>query len=632
VGFELRPGVHTYKVQGGFYHLIGGMEPAEGQLPRFLQAYVHDAVNEGLNRQMQNPNLSSAHLMTLRTILERVNPYVNIFICVVDRLAANPTEEVHICITAGHTLGNGDVHHYNAPTTNEVAMIIPNKPGEVGNRDVIVQRRYGGGLQRMNELAPFYDPLQYPLLFLAGEDGWSKILRLHNNQDGARTRVSMAAYYAQRVHFSGELSALHFGGRFFQQYIVDVAAKIEQNTLNFLVLNQAQLHAELYQGVADMVEHDFQLHPTQVGQQIILPASFHGSPRFMMQAYQDAMAIVRSKGIPDVFFTFTCHPNWQEIIVELKPNQTASNRPDLVARVFQMKVKALLKGVVKIGWFSKVIGNIWIREYQKRGLPHIHLLLIFPPEQKVSTTEDIDRLVSAELPLLENTPLFETITKCLLHRPCGQEYPNAPCMVNGLCKKRYPRAFSEETTQGKHDYPVYRRRNYGRTFQKTPNGFAYDNRWVVPHNPYLTKMFNAHINVEVSAGIWSVKYLFKYVYKGPDRVVMVIVGPINEIQQYIDAKYLSAAERVNSLLSFKKHMEWPPVTQLVVHLPGQHNIIFNENEDLVVVAERAAHQKTTLTAYFAYNAQNADGRNVVYADFPADHVWKIRRKVWSARQ
>jgi hypothetical protein len=91
------------------------------------------------------------------------------------------------------------------------------------------------------------------------------------------------------------------------------------------------------------------------------------------------MAIVRSKGIPDVFLTFTCNPNWQEIIAELEPNQTASDRPDVVARVFQMKVKALLKGVAKIGWFAKVITNIWTREYLKRGLPHIHLLLIFPP-------------------------------------------------------------------------------------------------------------------------------------------------------------------------------------------------------------------------------------------------------------
>jgi hypothetical protein len=50
---------------------------------------------------------------------------------------------------------------------------------------------------------------------------------------------------------------------------------------------------------------------------------------------------------------------------------------------------------------------------------------------------------------------------------------------------------------------------------------------------------------------------------------------------------------------------------------------------LVVVPEHAAHQKTTLTAYFVYNAQNVDGKNVVYMDFPVDHVWKIRKKIWS---
>jgi hypothetical protein len=41
-------------------------------------------------------------------------------------------------------------------------------------------------------------------------------------------------------------------------------------------------------------------------------------------------------------------------------------------------------------------------------------------------------------------------------------------------------------------------------------------------------------------------------------------------------------------------MEWPPVTLLVVHLPGQHNVVFNENEDLVAVVERASCQRTTL--------------------------------------
>jgi hypothetical protein len=85
-----------------------------------------------------------------------------------------------------------------------------------------------------------------------------------------------------------------------------------------------------------------------------------------------------------------------------------------------MKVKAFLKGVAKIGWFAKVIENIYTREYKKRGLLDIHQLFIFPQEQQVSTTKDIDHLVLAELPFRENAFLFETVIKCLLHGPCGQ--------------------------------------------------------------------------------------------------------------------------------------------------------------------------------------------------------------------
>jgi hypothetical protein len=107
-----------------------------------------------------------------------------------------------------------------------------------------------------------------------------------------------------------------------------------------------------------MIKHDVQLDFAQVGQRIVLPASFRGSPCFMMQAYQDAMAIMQSKGISDVFLTFTCNPSWQEIIAKLEPNQIASDRPHLVAHVFQMKVKTLLKGVAKLRSFAKVIGNI----------------------------------------------------------------------------------------------------------------------------------------------------------------------------------------------------------------------------------------------------------------------------------
>ena len=61
------------------------------------------------------------------------------------------------------------------------------------------------------------------------------------------------------------------------------------------------------------------------------------------------MAIVRSEGLPDIFVTFTCNPKWKEIADELIPGQTAQDRPDIVSRVFNYKVKALINGLTKDG-------------------------------------------------------------------------------------------------------------------------------------------------------------------------------------------------------------------------------------------------------------------------------------------
>ncbi len=80
------------------------------------------------------------HLTTLRTILGRINLYVNVFIHVVDRRTVNLAKEIHICIIARYTPENGDVHRYNIPTENEVTMIILGEQGEVGKHDVIIQR------------------------------------------------------------------------------------------------------------------------------------------------------------------------------------------------------------------------------------------------------------------------------------------------------------------------------------------------------------------------------------------------------------------------------------------------------------------------------------------------------------
>ena len=108
----------------------------------------------------------------------------------------------------------------------------------------------------------------------------------------------------------------------------------------------------------------------------------------------------------------------------------------------------------------------------------------------------------------------------MIHGPCGVANTKPPCMQDGKCSKQYPKEFCEQTIQLADGYPMYKRPDNGLSIQK--NGVILDNLWVVPYNPYLCSKYSAHINVEICSSVTAVKYLYKYVYKGYDRVMASI--------------------------------------------------------------------------------------------------------------
>jgi len=187
----------------------------------------------------------------------------------------------------------------------------------------------------------------------------------------------------------------------------------------------------------------------------------------MAQLYQDSMAIVRQYGKPDLFITMTCNPKWEEIISALKPGEIANDRPDLVTHVFFGKLQHLLDELLKKGIFGKVVANIHVIKWQKRGLPHAHILLILHSDHKPRGPDEYDRMVFAELPDKDTHPtLFEVVTSCMLHGPCGTINPHCPCMADGVCSKGYPKAFTKHTTNTIDSYPIYRRWDDGHTFER----------------------------------------------------------------------------------------------------------------------------------------------------------------------
>ena len=285
---------------------------------------------------------------------------------------------------------NLDRRQYNQPNPNEVAVLIPSD-NNIQYRDVVLTTKQGD-LQSIHDLHPAYDCLAYPIF--GSNLGFQ--MNIQHNRD-ARSQT-IREFYAYRLHQRpNEFNIFLHGGRLFHQYIVDQYAKVEHNNIRYLRNNQSELRAEVYRGLQDQIHGD--LNPNRpIGRRIVLPSSFAGGPRHMHQLFQDAMTIVAKHSKPALFITMTCNPNWQEILDALEPNQMPNDRPDIVGRVFKQNLNALMEDITKKGIFGKCIAHVNVIEFQKRGLPHAHILIILAPDQQIDCIQSIDHAVSAELP------------------------------------------------------------------------------------------------------------------------------------------------------------------------------------------------------------------------------------------
>lgn len=142
-------------------------------------------------------------------------------------------------------------------------------------------------------------------------------------------------------------------GRLLQHFVCDAYVAVESNNLHWYKVNQKTVRADTYQAVVD-AQAGGATTGAQVGKQrVVLPTMHIGGPRFMKQLYQDTIALSTRFGRPDLFTTFTCNPNWKEVKENLLPGERATDRPDLIARVFRLKLRALLDDILK----KKVLGK-----------------------------------------------------------------------------------------------------------------------------------------------------------------------------------------------------------------------------------------------------------------------------------
>ncbi len=136
--------------------------------------------------------------------------------------------------------------------------------------------------------------------------------------------------------------------------------------------------------------------------------------------------------------------------------------------------------------------------------------------------------------------------------------------------------FSEQTLHSEDGFPEYKRPNNGRNVLKRGRGgnvTSLDNRYVVPYNPALLVKYNCHINIEVVCSVRAVKYLYKYITKGCDRLSVALSdGNRDAIQQYLDCRYIGPQEAYWRLFEYELCGNSHTVCRLPVHLEDQQRV------------------------------------------------------------
>ncbi|KAG4949627.1 hypothetical protein JHK82_042850 [Glycine max] len=503
-----------------------------GKEPKFAQLYIFDTKNEVQNRinTMSQHNGIQRHIVsTLSQMLDQHNAHAKSFRMTRDRLADSQVDNVRLkLITARET----DGRVYNLPNVVEVAALIVGDFDGNLRRAIIVETQ-NGELQRIDELHSSYLGLQYLLLFPYGEDG-----------------------------------------KIFQQFIVEAYTMVESERLSYIRHNQKKLRVDKYSSLQGSLDVGTSKGLSK-GKRVILPSIFVGSPRYMDQLYFDGMTIYNPVGFPNLFITLTCNPNWPEI-----------HRPYIISRIFRLKYEQILSDLTKNHLLGNKVAFMHTTEFQKRGLPHVHLLLFLHPDNQYPSSDEIDQIISVEIPSHEDDPeLYIMVQNHMVHGPCGILQSHSPCMKEGKCSHFYPKIFQPHTILDSNGYPVYHRRNDGRTISK--NGVIIDNRYIVPYNPKLLRKYQAHINIEWCNQSTSIKYLFKYINKVYDKITAVMVydgndevqnasTQTNEIKQYLDCRYISPYEATWRIFAFPIHARKPAVERLNFHLPGQRNFTLNQ--------------------------------------------------------
>lgn len=483
-------------VAGRIYHRVR-LQPHDDTAIRWMLYDGFD--NSSIPHHTQARDIPSSWIRAVQTSLSQYNPFASMVLSLRTLRLQQPLQ-----------FGSASIIVQDSGCTKIAAVMCYENTlrSQISPRSLLIST-IDNRTQSIPTVSRLWEPMAYPLFFPHGTLGWglrpsvrldpSAIALDSTDSDAPTTQIW---HYRARLLREPRFSIF---GRLTNEYVVDMFSRELDSRLSYIRSNQERLRTQ--EQDAALMGHE----ELQDSENVYLPASFLGSGRWSSNQIADSLTIAATYGPPTFFVTFTCNGDWPEIRSRLRPGQTYADIPVVVCRVFKQKLSRLM--TVFRTMFpnaGRLLYSIQCVEFQKRGLPHAHILLKYSKD--CVSPDDIDRVISARIPKEPNDA--EIVRRFMIHPthnsnvinniPPSPEKPLKYCekWKNGarVCRFGYPKPTQEATSVDSSDRIIYRREE----------GDAF----VVPHCLPLIRKFGCHINMEVAGCGQLFQYLFKYIHKG----------------------------------------------------------------------------------------------------------------------
>jgi hypothetical protein len=429
-----------FHLGGKSYHRIGSMNP-DPQVPHaFAQIYVLD-VEDATNRRVQLFGGENAVLK--RNILSELHNWMVLNNSLIRQFAVTARNDTQTLVWRCED----DI------STMQIGAIVV-EPGS--QREIVIQH-VGGPIQCIHDGHSLYHPLAYPLLFPFGSPGWHDKCTVYNVDMTNARKITLTEWGRYILMHRGSVTHMQRCKKLTMEYYCDLWAQIESRNAFFHRSDRQQSKYRSARVAAFEDQLSAGVPAAEIGQPVIrLPSTFVGSARYYQQLYLDAMALPKKFGKPDLFLTFTCNPKWPEIAAAIPLQSDWHFHADIIDRAFMLRLHSLMNDIVKMQIFGEVSAYVYRIEWQARGLPHAHILIIL--KDKVLSARHIDNIVSAEIPDPDAEPeLHELVTRHMLHPECDQEtsYSCRRDEHGSLrdCQRHFPKEMSTETVVIADGYP-----------------------------------------------------------------------------------------------------------------------------------------------------------------------------------